>query len=257
MMEAKQWKYGKKNAEELKTVINQALFSASDKFKTQKGSTDMWLKEFSSLIKDKLTIGDISTENFSDITNFDFLKDEIQKGFESIIETTNSLPLNELKESRRKPDKILIDQLCNCCWERCPFCAAVCTNTLKDHSPDDHSAHFHRSGAIKGWHYRNTVEMAIEFCTTNVSSNGSFYPHHDSEKSVPFKQYRTAGPKYAHWKITPDESKLPYWKWFVCTYQDQLEKHYKLKFQGRGKIPDWEISKEEAIESLDEMFREE
>ncbi|KAG7504702.1 interferon-induced very large GTPase 1-like [Solea senegalensis] len=244
-----------KNAEDIKRVVNQALFTASKNVKTQRGSTDLWLKEFSSLLKDELTIGDISSENFSDITNFDFLKDEIKTGFESIIEETNKRPLNEMKESRLKPEKILIDQLCNCCWVTCPFCAAVCTNTLKYHSQNDHSAPFHRSTAVNGWHYRYTVKMSVDFCTTKVASNGSFYPD-SSERVIPYKWYRTGGPKYASWNITPDDSELPYWKWFICQYQNQLEEHYKLKFEGLGKIPEnWKkISKEEAIKSLDELF---
>ncbi|XP_058509311.1 uncharacterized protein LOC131475314 isoform X4 [Solea solea] len=246
----------KKNAEDIKKVVNQALFTASENVKTQRGSTDLWLKEFSSLLKDKLTIGDISSENFSDITNFDFLKDEIKRGFKSIIEETNKRPLKEMKESRLKPEKILIDQLCNCCWVTCPFCAAVCTNTLKDHSPNDHSVPFHRSGAVQGWHYRNTVEMSVDFCTTKVASDRSFYPDSDSERLIPYKQYRTADPRFASWNITPDDSELPYWKWFTCQYQKQIEDHYKLRYEGLGKIPEnWtKISKEEAIKSLDELF---
>ncbi|XP_053194827.1 interferon-induced very large GTPase 1-like [Scomber japonicus] len=235
--------------------VSQALFDATEKVKTQRGNTDMWLKEFSSLLKDVLTFDTISSENFSDINKFDFLKEEIEKGLTSTIKELGSLSLDKMKEFRQKPDQILIDQLCNCCWVKCPFCAAVCTNTLEDHSPEDHSVPFHRPTAVSGRQYRNTDEMSIDFCTTTVASDGSFYPHHDSDKLVPFKQYRTGGPEYADWRITPDESKLPYWKWFVCRFQKQLEDHYKLEFKGRGEIPEeWKrYSKEEAIKSLDEM----
>ncbi|XP_067440097.1 interferon-induced very large GTPase 1-like isoform X2 [Thunnus thynnus] len=245
----------KKNVEDINKLVSRALFTATEKVKTQRGDIDMWLKEFSSLLEDELTFDRISSQNFSDIKHFDFLKDAIEKGLASIIEELSSLSLDKMKEFRLKPDQILIDQLCNCCWVTCPFCAAVCTNTLEDHSPDDHSTPFHRPGAIIGEHYRNTVEMSIDFCTTNVASDGCFYRRHDSEESIPYKLYRTAGPEYANWRITPDESKLPYWKWFVCRFQEQLEDHYTLKFQDRGEIPsEWrKYSKEEAIKSLDEM----
>lgn len=98
--------------------------------------------------------------------------------------------------------------------------------------------------------------MSLEFCTTNVASHRTFYPH-DAEEPVPYKLYRSAGPKYANWRITPDVSKLAYWKWFVCRFQEQLEEHYELKFQNNGEIPnEWKTySKEEAIQSLDEMYR--
>ncbi|XP_070779541.1 interferon-induced very large GTPase 1-like [Enoplosus armatus] len=245
----------KKNVEDIKKHVTQALFTATEKVKTQRGNTDMWVEVFSSLLKDQLTFT-ICVKNFSDINNFDFLKEAIEKGLVHVIREMNSLSLDKMKEFRLKPDQILIDQLCNCCWVTCPFCAAVCTNTLEDHSPDDHSVPFHRSAAVNGVHFRNTVELSVDFCTTNVASDGSFYPDKDSEVLIPFKQYRTAGPWYAHWRITPDESKLKYWTWFVWQFREQLQDHYKLKFQGLGEIPtEWKThNKEEAIKSLDEMF---
>ncbi|XP_028454619.1 LOW QUALITY PROTEIN: interferon-induced very large GTPase 1-like [Perca flavescens] len=247
----------KKNVEDIKTRVSQALFDATEEVKKQRGDPDMWVKEFSTLLKDQLTFNSFCCQNFSDINNFDFLKVETEKGLESVIKEVSSLSLDKMEEFRMKPDQILIDQLCNCCWVTCPFCAAVCTNTLEDHSPDDHSVPFHRSAAVNGFHYRNTEILSVNFCTTNVASDGGFYPREDPEKLIPHKQYRTAGPRYANWRITPDESKLKYWTWFVCRFQKQLEDHYKLKFQGRGEIPsEWKThSKEEAIKSLDEMFK--
>uniref|UniRef100_A0A3Q4H253 Interferon-induced very large GTPase 1 n=1 Tax=Neolamprologus brichardi TaxID=32507 RepID=A0A3Q4H253_NEOBR len=235
----------KKNVHDVNMLVRQALSTATQKVQTQTGDINMWLKEFSSLLKDELTLDTFSSQNFSDINNFDFLMEALKKEFAPISDEIRSLSLNKLKESRLKPDEILIDQLCNCCWVKCPFCAAVCTNTIEGHSGADHSVPFHRPSGIKGWHYSGTVEFSIDFCTTNVASDGSFYPCHDSEESVPYKLYRTAGPEYADWRITPDESKLLYWKWFVCRFQKKLEEHYNFKFQGRGEIPsEWKtISK--------------
>uniref|UniRef100_A0A7N8WK72 Interferon-induced very large GTPase 1 n=1 Tax=Mastacembelus armatus TaxID=205130 RepID=A0A7N8WK72_9TELE len=201
--------------------------------KTQRGDTNRWMEEFSSLLKDDLTFETICCQNFSDIENFDFLKEAIERRLVFISQEMKNLSVDKINESRQKPDQILIDQLCKCCWVTCPFCAAVCTNTLENHSPDKHNVPFHRPSGIKGWHFKGTVELVIYFCTTNVASDGSFYPHHDSETSIPFKQYQTAGEEYSTWQITPDESKLKYWKWFVCRFQTQLENYYKLKFQGR------------------------
>ncbi|XP_035765411.1 interferon-induced very large GTPase 1-like [Neolamprologus brichardi] len=241
------------NAKDLNALVSQALSTATGKVQSQRGDIDMWLKEFSSLLKDELTLDTFSSQNFSDINDFEFFKEEIMKKPETI--TDQRTMLDKLKESRLKPDEILIDQLCKCCWVTCPFCAAVCTNTIEDHSPDDHSVPFHRPSGIKGWHYRGTVEFSINFCTTNVASDGRFYPRPDSEKTVPYKEYKIAGGDYAKWKITPDESKMAYWKWFVCQFQSKLEKHYELKFQNRGEIPsEWKtIHKHEAIKSLNEM----
>ncbi|XP_070836751.1 interferon-induced very large GTPase 1-like [Chaetodon trifascialis] len=245
----------KENIDHIKKLVGQALFAATEKTKTKRGGIDMWIQEFSSLLKDELTFA-ICCQNFSDINNFDFLKEEMVKGLVSITEEMSRISLNKMKEFRMKPDEILIEQLCKCCWVKCPFCAAVCTNTMDDHSPDDHSVPFHRPDAVKGWHFHNTKELSIDFCTTSVASDRSFYPDSEHpEKLVRYKQYRTAGPRYANWRITPDESKLKYWIWFVCRFQEQLEDHYNLRFQGRGEIPtEWrEVSKDDAIKSLDEM----
>ncbi|XP_005754861.1 interferon-induced very large GTPase 1-like [Pundamilia nyererei] len=248
-----------RNVNYISKLVCDALDDATNNVKTQKGDIDMWAKEFSSFLKDKLTLDAISCQNFSDINNFDFLKEEIKKSLESIrkemIQKKDEL-LDKIKEFRHKPDQILIDQLCNCCWKTCPFCAAVCTNTVKDHSPDDHSVPFHRSSSVSGVHYKNTEIMSIEFCTTLVASELGFYPKKDADDIIPFKKYRTAGPRYANWNITPDESKLKYWKWFACRFQKELEDHYGYKFTGQGQIPsEWKTyTKKQAVQSLDEMY---
>ncbi|XP_077940754.1 interferon-induced very large GTPase 1-like isoform X2 [Gasterosteus aculeatus] len=246
----------KKNVGDIKHLVSQALHDATEKVKIHKGHPDMWMEKFSSLLKDKLTFDKICCQNFRDLNSFDFLKEEIEKGLESIIKELRSLSLDEMKKFRMKPDEILIDQLCNCCWVKCPFCAAVCTNTVEDHSPDKHNVPFHRPSGIEGFHPRGTEELVIDFCTTLVASDRGFYTSHDSEVGIPYKEYHKGGEKYASWKITPDESKLTYWKWFVCRFQQQLEDHHKLKFQGTGEIPsEWRnYKKQEAIDSLDEMY---
>ncbi|XP_061567202.1 interferon-induced very large GTPase 1-like [Cololabis saira] len=248
-----------KNVDDIDKLVTQALFEATEQIKTKKGDVEMWVEEFSGLLDNKLTLDTISCQNFSDINNFDFLKEETEKALKSIIKEMKHLSLEEVTEFRQKPDEILIEQLCNCCWERCPFCAAVCTATVADHikdkEKDKHSAPFHRPNGVQGWHRRGTVDLVIDFCTTLVVSDQSFRPRHDSDERVPYNQYPTAGGEYASWRITADEYKLTYWKWFVCRFQEELEDHYDKKFQGKGEIPgEWRnCSKEEAIESLDEM----
>uniref|UniRef100_A0A8C7WTC2 VLIG-type G domain-containing protein n=1 Tax=Oryzias sinensis TaxID=183150 RepID=A0A8C7WTC2_9TELE len=253
--EDKALKILQKNVNDIHKFIGQCLFEATEKFKTEKGEINMWMKEFSSLLSCRLTLDTISCQNLGDINDLDFLRDEIEKGLQTITKEMKELSVDEVMKSRQKPDEILIEQLCNCCWKRCPFCAAVCTNTIKDHSPDKHSVPFHRPDGIKGWRTRGTVDLSIDFCTTSVASDNSFYPSHEPEKSIPYKQYQTAGEKYASWSITADGSKLQYWKWFVCRYEKEIEDYYSLKFQGGGKIPaEWrKYSKEEALESLNEM----
>uniref|UniRef100_A0A3Q1GBP2 Interferon-induced very large GTPase 1-like n=1 Tax=Acanthochromis polyacanthus TaxID=80966 RepID=A0A3Q1GBP2_9TELE len=245
----------KKNVNDINKHVSQALFTATSKVQEKGGDINMWVEEFSSFLKEHLTLGTISCQNFGDIKEFSFLKEEIEKGLTSIMEEMSCISLEKMKDFRLQPDQILIDQLCKCCWVTCPFCAALCTNTLENHDPDDHNVPFHRSVAVNGVHYKNTKIMSIEFCTTEVASNRSFYPDEVSEKLIPFKKYRTAGPMFKKWEITPDGSKLPFWKWFVCQFQKQLEDHYDLKFEGNGQIPrEWKShTKAQAIESLDKM----
>nr|XP_040046966.1 interferon-induced very large GTPase 1-like isoform X2 [Gasterosteus aculeatus aculeatus] len=243
-----------KNLDDIQNLVSLDLYNATEKVKTNGGDTGMWMEEFSSLLQAKLTFNNICCKNFSDLNSFDFLKEEIEKGLGSIVKQLRSLSLDEMDKSRMKPDQILIDQLCNCCWVKCPFCAAVCTNTLKDHSPDKHKVTFHRPSGITGFHCKGTKNLVNDFCTTLVASDGSFLPGH-SEVSIPYKEYYKGGEKFASWEITPDESKLAYWKWFVCNFQKQLEAHYNMKFKERGTIPSaWKShTDQEAIDSVDKL----
>uniref|UniRef100_S4RX63 VLIG-type G domain-containing protein n=1 Tax=Petromyzon marinus TaxID=7757 RepID=S4RX63_PETMA len=93
-----------------------------------------------------------------------------------------------------------ITDMCGC-WVQCPFCKAICTNTMSNHD-GDHSVAIHRPRA------------------------GIVFP----DRKIPWKSYRTAGPEYVCWSITPDLTTQPYWKWFVCKFKSDLEKRYNLKF---------------------------
>ncbi|MEQ2158566.1 hypothetical protein GOODEAATRI_013588, partial [Goodea atripinnis] len=205
----------KKTVEDIYTVVSQALFTATQKTKTQQGDINMWLTELATLMKDQLKFDGTCFMNFSDMNDFDFLSREVNEKLKSMKEQISCFSVDEMKNSRQTPEEILIDQLCKCCWVKCPFCSAVCTNTLKDHSPDDHSVPFHRSSALSGMYHADTNIMTIDFCTSRVASDCNFYPSRDSKTLIPCKRYRAAGPEFASWRITPDESKLAFWKWVV------------------------------------------
>ncbi|XP_030649189.1 interferon-induced very large GTPase 1-like [Chanos chanos] len=238
-------------------VIN-AVHSATQEVKNNSGDANKWLSSFSDRLKDELKFTEKSGVDLKDVKDFTFLQKVIKEGLDKIIDELE----RNFKESpvkmemfRETPDEILIKHFCQCCWVQCPFCKAICTNTIEGH-PGDHSVPFHRPHGINGWHFKGTSDFTIDFCTTSVASEGRFYPSHDSEETVPYKEYRRAGGKYETWSITPDLSELPYWKWFVCRFQDDLEEHYNLDFQGRGHIPDeWKTyTREEAIERLDKYI---
>ncbi|XP_049330150.1 interferon-induced very large GTPase 1-like [Astyanax mexicanus] len=231
---------------------------ATDEVIKEKGNANMWLEQFSHSLRNELELNTehLSDKNCNDITDFqlltDIVKEEIQLIAEKLKNNLNSVSDLKLEKFRKKPDEILIEHFCQCCWVQCSFCKAICTNTLKDHD-GDHSVPFHRYCAINGVHYRETENFSLGICTSRVASDKVFWV---DDKKFFWREYRTAGGEHAKWSITPDLSELPYWKWFVCRFEKNLETHYKKTFQGDGQIPDeWrKYTKIDAIKSLEKYF---
>ncbi|XP_048018636.1 interferon-induced very large GTPase 1-like [Megalobrama amblycephala] len=241
--------------------IIEAVKRATQEVDKNQGDVDLWLKTFTLNLSDVLIFSENDLKGVSrDDVNVKLLEEVIIKVLPPIISdmsktfSTESFPLK--LDYKDRPDEILIEHLCQCCWVQCPFCKAICTNTAEDHDPQPHSVPFHRINGLNGWHYRRTQDLSADFCTTLVSSTKTFHPSRKSEQSIPYKYYRTAGGRYAEWSITPDLSELSYWKWFVCRFQKELENYYNLKFQGHGEIPaEWRNhSKQDALESLDKYI---
>nr|XP_055043536.1 interferon-induced very large GTPase 1-like [Misgurnus anguillicaudatus] len=249
-----------KNITQLEQKIINAAQESTKHIQEVNGDVHSWLTHFTHLLSDVLvfSVSDLTGVNIADV-DITVLEHVIAKEIPSVISdtrikfTTETFPV-KLNYTDR-PDELLIDHLCQCCWVQCPFCAAICTNTIEDHD-EDHSVPFHRNIGLNGWHYKGTRNLAINICTSAVASDLSFYPDPDSDVLCLWKEYRKGGPEYAQWSITPDLSELPYWKWFVCRFQKNLEEYYKKTFKGNGRIPiEWKkYSEEEAIESLDKYI---
>nr|XP_055050553.1 interferon-induced very large GTPase 1-like [Misgurnus anguillicaudatus] len=225
----------------------------------KRGDLNMWLDVFSSCLKDELEYNKdhLTGDSCQDITDFELLEEVVKKELRHITEDLNGHLKNasdiNMTMFRKSPDEILIEHFCKCCWVQCPFCKVVCVNTIEDH-PGDHIAPFHRNCGMRGLTYRGTLNLCLDFCTSSVASESLvFYPRHDSDDTVLWKEYKTAGPEFESWCITPNHSELPYWKWFVCRFQNDLETYYNKTFEGCGTIPgNWRsFTKEEALESLD------
>ncbi|XP_051571449.1 interferon-induced very large GTPase 1-like [Myxocyprinus asiaticus] len=240
-----------KNMKLLQQKIMEAAHESTEHVKVNSGDVDLWLKCFTQKLSDVLILSakDLSGVSHDDV-DIKLLEDVIRKELPSVISDISSKFSTETftvkLNCKYRPAEILIDHLCQCCWVQCPFCGAVCTNTIEDQE-GDHSVPFHRVNGIN-----ETRNLSVNICTTAVASDQYFYPK-NSYDLVLFKEYRRAGPEYANWSITPDLSELLYWKWFVCRFQKDLEKYYRKTFEGIGEIPDvWRQStKQEAIESLD------
>ncbi|KAK7175443.1 hypothetical protein R3I93_002375 [Phoxinus phoxinus] len=245
----------KKNIELLQQKIMKAAHASTEHVQVNRGYVGLWLKSFTQHLSGELIFSEKDLRGVKhDDVDVKLLEDAIRDKLPAIISDissgfTETFPVK--LDYKERPDELLIDHFCRCCWVQCPFCKAVCTNTIENHS-GDHSVPFHRVDGINGWHYRYTKALCAAFCTTVVTSDQSFIV---SDVSFPYKEYRSAGGVYEKWSITPDHSELPYWKWFVCQFQKDLENHYEKKFQGRGEIPDeWkEHKQQDAIQSLDNL----
>ncbi|XP_043072685.1 interferon-induced very large GTPase 1-like [Puntigrus tetrazona] len=246
----------KGNIKHLQHKILDAAHKSTEYVQMNNGDVSLWLKSFTQQLSDVLVFSEKDLSGVKhDVDDFSLLEDVIRKTFDSNFDISGRFRLDmfpENMDSNYRPDKLLINHFCQCCWVQCPFCGAICTNTIENH-PGDHSVPFHRVPGLKGCHYRKTEELCAEFCTTLVTSNNKFRV---VDKWFLHKEYRKAGKDFENWSITPDLSELPYWKWFVCNFKNDLGKHYNKSFESSGNIPrKWrEYTKQDAIESLDKCF---
>ncbi|KAL0165992.1 hypothetical protein M9458_037836, partial [Cirrhinus mrigala] len=225
----------KENIKLLLQRIKKAACESTEHVQVNSGDVGLWLKGFTEELSGVLIFSekDLSGVKHDDVDDFNLLEDVISKELPAIMtdisKEFNTHAFDEKLDLKFRPDELLIDHFCQCCWVQCPFCTAICTNTTEDH-PGDHSVPFHRVDGLKGWHYYHTQHLSADICTTLVSSGKRF---HASDEWFPYKEYRRAGGVYAEWSITPDASELPYWKWFVCRFKKDLEEHYNKIFQGQ------------------------
>ncbi|CAM4272631.1 unnamed protein product [Leuciscus chuanchicus] len=218
----------------LQQKIMEAAHESTEHVEENRGDVGLWLKSFTQTLSDELIFSekDLSGVKHDDVDDFNLLEDVIKKELPDIMTdissrfNTETFPVK--LDSKLRPDEILIDHFCQCCWVQCPFCGAICTNSMEDHH-GDHSAPFHRVWGINGTYYSSTQNLCPNICTNVVASHQDFNTPHGRFK---YRDYRTAGGDYAGWSISPDLSELNYWKWFVCRFQKDLEKHYSKTFEG-------------------------
>uniref|UniRef100_U3K2N7 Interferon-induced very large GTPase 1 n=1 Tax=Ficedula albicollis TaxID=59894 RepID=U3K2N7_FICAL len=210
----------------------------------------LWLDEFCRELAEVINLprSDLKAIEHQEVTDIEFLSSAMAK---ALIDLTDRL-MKELADAdmssfSRQPHTILAEHFSGC-WEQCPFCGAVCTNTMRDHD-GDHQPVFHRPEALKFY----THELVTATCSNRVASNCEFST--GDHQWIPYKTYRKAGPPYSTWNILPDSSMQAYWKWFVSRFRTELEAFCNGKFQGSGVIPEaWQrITKQEALSELDRL----
>ncbi len=247
-----------RNIKLLQQKIMKTAHQSTEHVQVNSGDVGLWLKRFTEELHkaDNLIFSekDLSGVQHIDV-DFNLLEDVIRQKLPAIMteinNTFNKKSFDEKLDVKFRPDKNLTDHLCQCCWVQCPFCGAICTNTIENH-PGDHSVPFHRMKGIIGAYYTSTENLSADICTSLMANDQCF---ETPSGKCPYKEYRSAGDVYAKWSITPDLSELPYWKWFVCRFQKHLEKHYDKTFD-ENQIPDeWrEYSKLDAIDCLDKYI---
>ncbi|CAM4324124.1 unnamed protein product [Leuciscus chuanchicus] len=223
----------KENIELLQQKIMKAAHESTEHVQVNSGDVGLWLKSFTQQLSDELifSVKDLRAVKHDDVDDFSFLEDVIRQELPPVISDISSRFNTETFPGKLdytfRPGELLIDHFCQCCWVQCPFCGAVCTNTIENHD-GDHSIAFHRVRGINGTYSHSTKNLCADFCTNLVASDQYLYT---PDGRFPCRDYRTAGGVYADWSITPDLTEVPYWKWFVCRFQKHLEKYYSKTFE--------------------------
>uniref|UniRef100_A0A673M1P1 Interferon-induced very large GTPase 1 n=1 Tax=Sinocyclocheilus rhinocerous TaxID=307959 RepID=A0A673M1P1_9TELE len=249
------------NIKLLQQKIMKAAHESTEHVQVNSGDVGLWWKSFTQQLSDVLIFSekDLSGVKHDDVDDFNLLEDVMRQELPTIMSdissrfNTKTFPVK--LDYKFRPDELLIHHLCQCCWVQCPFCKVICTNTIENHG-GDHSVPFHRVTGLGGWCHYKTTHFSTQICTSAVASSIQSFCPNLSDKPVLWRDYRRAGGVYADWSITPDLSEPPYWKWFVCRFQKDLEKYYNNTFEGKGEIPDeWRThSKQDAFDSLNKYI---
>ncbi|XP_066036273.1 interferon-induced very large GTPase 1-like [Chamaea fasciata] len=233
------------------SAVSLSTLTVKDR-KDREDKVSLWLDEFCRELREVISLprSDLKGIEHQEVTDIEFLSSVMAEAVEDLGKRLKKeFAGADMSSFSTQPHTILAEHFSGC-WEQCPFCGAVCTNTMQGHD-GDHQLIFHRPEALAGWRWHGTDHLSIDICSSDVASDCSFVI--DGNVSIPFKTYRDAGPPYSTWNILPDPSMQAYWKWFVSHFQTELEALYNRKFQGKGEIPEaWRrITKQEALAELE------
>ncbi|XP_072783731.1 interferon-induced very large GTPase 1-like [Taeniopygia guttata] len=229
--------------------------------KDREDKVSLWLDEFCRELSEVMNLprSELKGIEHQEVTDIELLSSAMAEALEDLRDRLREeLAGADLTSFPRQPHTILAEHFSGC-RAQCPFCGAVCTNTMRNHD-GDHQVAFHRPRALKElmrctWETDNKYEpdeLAIDICSSLVASDRDFRV--GGGQRIPYKTYRDAGPPYSTWNILPDPSMQAYWKWFVSRFRTKLESWCNGKFQGKGEIPEaWRrITKQEALSELEE-----
>lgn len=252
----------KTNLSLLKDEILAVGLSVTSCIKNSPTNASEWLNQFCLKLSRSLPITktDLLHIEDKDISDTEHLKTRFSESLKEMGQCfSENISESDRNIIRQRTCDIIFQQFSGC-WEKCPFCHAVCMNSIPNHV-QDHSAQWHRCKGlghcyIPGrWPFSSSKQFDIEFCTTAVLGSDSFR-HPKTKKYYPFKEYRKAGKPYERWSIQADSEPGAYWKWFVCRFQKELEERFSCTFNGAGEIPEsWKnIQKTEVLGEVEQFI---
>ncbi|XP_037749665.1 interferon-induced very large GTPase 1 [Chelonia mydas] len=238
------------NLDSLQTLVLLAIDESTKVVKDKHGNVASWLDEFCTRLGDDMYLprSNLTSIEHQETKDIQFLKEEVSKSLipalEQLKQTVSEIDTDPFVT---KPHQLLFEQLSGC-LKQCPFCKAVCTNTIPGHD-GDHSTSCHRPQALAGIQWEGTNHLVTDICTSLVASDCKIVL---DGKTILCKNYREVGPDYANWDIKPGTSQLSYWKWFVSHFRSDLEKIHNGKFEGKGAIPtDWnDLNKDKVFDEM-------
>ncbi|KFV60999.1 Interferon-induced very large GTPase 1, partial [Dryobates pubescens] len=145
--------------------IQSAVFASTKVVKDRKqrnNKISLWLDEFCKTLGEVLNLprADLKGIEHQEIGDIEFLNNAVT---EALLSLKNQLKTEfadaDMSSFERQPHTILAEQFSGC-WEQCPFCRAVCTNTIPNHD-GKHQVIFHRPEALMGYKWRYTDHLVI------------------------------------------------------------------------------------------------
>ncbi|KAM5151689.1 uncharacterized protein ACMZJ9_009930 [Mantella aurantiaca] len=174
----------------------------------------------------------------------------LSKTVEDVLTEIGSLRFESLlARSTLKPEDELFKKVIGC-GKQCPFCKVPCEAGCAEHT--EHFATVHRPQGLGRYRFIDSNVLCSALCSTDVITERSFRNSDTDWKLHPYKEYQTF---YPDWRIQPEPSisASDFWKFTFKEFNKQFAKEYKAK---PANLPEewYEISKEQAIESLKESY---
>ncbi|KAJ8050467.1 Interferon-induced very large GTPase 1 [Holothuria leucospilota] len=221
-----------------------------------------WLDTFSDTLYQKIAITCEETEiakvkKYLKVSNMKTFSTECSKllqGLDEILKKTTELPTpGNMKQTQQwllnalpKQIHLEIFESFKGCTEQCPFCGAVCEETLSGHPK--HVVNLHFPKGIHGMHWLGTKKLAAEMCTSSIESDILYRtpPWVENPEFRPFKNYTV---DYGNWYIQgiQDDKPIDYWKYIFATFNELFAERYSVL---RADIPvEWtHITKQAALQ---------